>query len=197
MIEFFIALFGGTYWLSRFSKEKSKQRQIDADRKAREEQTQELYEKYIATHQLYKDVQQYVMDNFESLVNDEFKTDLTYIYGSDFMELAASDVESFESRHHYHVVDALEFLVLAKKYNKLRGVYFKIGYKDEVPYSMRLFKKMNSYIKYYGARLSLVPKVVFSNPISYDWNPSGAKMVPLVTNTYSSYPESYAWEDKY
>ena len=186
MIEFFIALFGGAYWIYRFSSAK-----IEKKRDAKKDEQRRFYlsnfkDKYFADRQLLEEVERYVRNNLYKL-QEEFHDDLVYIYGRWYKTEQKNP--NIWKKWYYNIPDALKFLILARDYKKIEDRYvYSAGFRQEqTQYSIRLFKRMNEYIEDAPCQLTMYPQDV---GIPLKWSIYCARFKTAAQNTYANYPEA-------
>lgn len=186
-MEFFIALFGGIYWIWKLARADTQKKRDKISDECRRAYLTSLTDKYFATCQLTEKVENHIRIHMDELLK-EFHEDLTYIYGSGFDTYKDRITKPID--WYYSIQESLKHLILARDYKKMVG--FIGGYssgirQEQTPYSLRLFKKINDYMNVKECRLTLQPYSVGSVP---GWSVHCAKFKPEVWNVYANHPES-------
>lgn len=187
MFEFFIALFGGIYWISRISAYKTREKVDKIQNEITQAYRSAITDEHRAPLQLIEELDRRIKLNLPEL-QKEFHDDLVYIYGEYFI----SDQNSLAKRRnwYYSVPEAIRHLILARDYKQMER--FVIGYStgvypEQAKYSIRLFKRMNEYIEDEQCQLTLCP---YFNGTEKGWSIYYADFKPAVWNLYADYPQA-------
>lgn len=210
MFEFFIALFGGIYWLIKMGNARQRKKDDIMDARLFAAHTQYLSSQFGASQQLEDEIRAYVNTHFAELLNDpELCKDLRYIYGESYKQIAQTGRflnRSSEGKillPHYSVKDCMVYLILAKEHRKM--AHFALGYNagalHQLPCSLKMFECINKYIDEEECELTLVPSTSYSEIYgdSKLWHPQYRWVKPAVYNVYAKYPEAHSssWSQYY
>lgn len=187
MIGFLVAVVAGVFLLLKNAVELSEIREFDERIAQRKEEQRSLSDSYMTDKDLDEEVKRFVKQNYSKLV-EEFDSDLIYIYGKNYVY--DNMHKGTKNKWKYGIEECLYHLVLAKYYRKLANWFgsYNTGIEGQVYSSLKMFKKINDYIKSEKCELTMVPRLDSDNVCL--WGPQGAVFKPAIYNVYSDKPES-------
>lgn len=138
MFEFFIALFGGTYYLGKYANDRAKSKAFDLQMQNRKELRELLRRKYEASRELAESVKEYICcgAHYDEIC-EEFAVDFRYILGEDWQKKIYIPNYRFYNNywlaefnrfdHYYCPIYWVYHWMLAKK-GKIDGFCLSFGY---------------------------------------------------------------------
>jgi len=182
MLEFFIALFGGTYYANKFAKERSKNKAFEKKSSEHIEFNRMLGERVRASHNLEKEVEDIINNHDEiDAVYNMIADNLLCIFGENYrMDFIISPFNTF-TRTTFDISNGYwaKQLILSKK-GKAGNYEYTFGYplgrESEVEVSLKICRQIEKNLQdaRTGLRLVLKPGVT-SDPSR--WNPCGKSMI--------------------